>query len=116
MHVYNAIAPVFRRVVFQLDERRVQELAVNATRLCRQLAAEQPETDWRFEYSPEVFSGTELPVSLAVCNAVIDAWQPTPDRRTILNLPATVEMSTPNVYADQIEWMHRHLARRGRSP
>jgi 2-isopropylmalate synthase len=112
VHVYNAIAPVFRRVVFQLDEVGVRDLAVKATRLCRQLAAAQPETEWRFEYSPEVFSGTELEVALAVCDAVTEAWEPTVERPAILNLPATVEMSTPNVYADQIEWMHRHLARR----
>jgi 2-isopropylmalate synthase len=112
VHVYNAIAPVFRRVVFQLDERGVQELAVRAARQCRQLAEARPETEWRFEYSPEVFSGSELAVSLAVCNAVTEVWQPTPQRKAILNLPATVEMATPNVYADQIEWMHRHLSRR----
>jgi 2-isopropylmalate synthase len=112
VHVYNAIAPVFRRVVFQLDERGVQELAVRAARQCRALAAARPETEWRFEYSPEVFSGSELELSLAVCNAVTEVWEPTPARKAILNLPATVEMSTPNVYADQIEWMHRHLARR----
>ena len=112
VHIYNAIAPVFRRVVFQLDERGVQDLAVKAARQCRQLAETRPETDWRFEYSPEVFSGSELEVSLAVCNAVTEVWQPTPQRKAILNLPATVEMSTPNVYADQIEWMHRHLTRR----
>jgi 2-isopropylmalate synthase len=112
VHIYNAVAPVFRRVVFQLDEHGVQDLAVRAARLCRDQAAARPETDWRFEYSPEVFSGSELPVSLAVCNAVTEVWAPTPQRKAILNLPATVEMSTPNVYADQIEWMHRHLARR----
>jgi 2-isopropylmalate synthase len=112
VHIYNAIAPVFRRVVFQLDERGVQDLAVRAARQCRQLAEARPETEWRFEYSPEVFSGSELQVSLAVCNAVTEVWQPTPQRKAILNLPATVEMATPNIYADQIEWMHRHLARR----
>ena len=103
---------MFRRVVFQLDERGVKDLAVKAARQCRQLAEARPETDWRFEYSPEVFSGSELEVSLAVCDAVTEVWQPTPQRKAILNLPATVEMATPNVYADQIEWMHRHLARR----
>jgi len=112
VHVYNAVAPLFRRVVFQRDRRGVRELAVDAARLVRELAAGRPETDWRFEYSPEVFSGTELDFALEVCDAVTDVWQPTPARKAILNLPATVEMSTPNVYADQIEWMHRHLARR----
>jgi 2-isopropylmalate synthase len=112
VHVYNAVAPVFRRVVFQRDRAGVRDLAVGAARLVRDLAAAQPETEWRFEYSPEVFSGTELDFALEVCDAVTEVWQPTPERKVILNLPATVEMSTPNVYADQIEWMHRHLARR----
>ena len=112
VHFYNATAPLFRRVVFQRDQRGVIELSVNAAKLIRDLAAARPETDWRFEYSPEVFSGTELPFAKEVCDAVTEIWQPTPARKVILNLPATVEMATPNVYADQIEWMHRHLARR----
>jgi 2-isopropylmalate synthase len=112
VHVYNATAPVFRRVVFQRDERGVIELAVSAARLMKELAAARPETRWSFEYSPEAFSGTELPVAKAVCDAVTEVLEPTPDHKVILNLPATVEMATPNVYADQIEWMHRHLARR----
>jgi 2-isopropylmalate synthase len=112
VHLYNAIAPVFRRVVFQRDERGVLELAVSAARLIGELAAARPETAWSFEYTPEVFSGTELPVSKAVCDAVVEVWRPTPERKVIINLPATVEMATPNVYADQIEWMHRNLARR----
>jgi 2-isopropylmalate synthase len=112
VHIYNAIAPVFRRVVFQKDVAGVTELAVAAARLVKELAAARPETEWHFEYSPEVFTGTELEVSKAVCDAVTEVWQPTPARKVILNLPATVEMATPNVYADQIEWMHRNLARR----
>jgi 2-isopropylmalate synthase len=112
VHVYNAIAPLFRRVVFQRDRAGVLDLAVNAARLIRDLAAARPETDWRFEYSPEVFSGTELEFSREVCDAVTEIWQATPQRKVILNLPATVEMATPNIYADQIEWMHRSLARR----
>jgi len=112
VHVYNAVAPVFRRVVFRSDRAGVRQLAVDAARLVRDLAAARPETDWRFEYSPEVFSGTELDFAKEVCDAVTEVWQPTPARKAILNLPATVEMSTPNVYADQIEWMHRNLARR----
>jgi 2-isopropylmalate synthase len=112
VHVYNAIAPLFRRVVFQRDRAGVLELAVNAARLIRDLAAARPETDWRFEYSPEVFSGTELEFSREVCDAITETWQATPARKVILNLPATVEMATPNIYADQIEWMHRNLARR----
>ncbi len=112
VHVYNATAPVFRRKVFGLDPAGVRGIAVEAARLIRELAAEQPGTEWVFQYSPEVFSGTELPVALDVCNAVIDIWQPTQQNKVIINLPATVEMATPNVYADQIEWMHRHLERR----
>ena len=112
VHVYNATAPVFRRVVFQRDKAGVRQLAVDAATLMRDIAAQRPETEWRFEYSPEVFSGTELPFAKEVCDAVTDVWQPTPAKKAILNLPATVEMSTPNVYADQIEWMHRNLARR----
>jgi 2-isopropylmalate synthase len=112
VHFYNATSPVFRRIVFQKDVAGVTELAVSAARLIKQLADERPDTEWHFEYSPEVFTGTELEVAKAVCDAVTEVWQPTPERKVILNLPATVEMATPNVYADQIEWMHRHLARR----
>jgi len=112
MHVYNATSPSFRRIVFAQDRAGVMEIAVNAARLIRTLAQEQPETDWRFEYSPETFTATELDFSRDVCEAVLDVWQPTPQRRVILNLPATVEVATPNIYADQIEWMHRNLSRR----
>ncbi|MHB1666561.1 MAG: 2-isopropylmalate synthase [Thiomonas sp.] len=112
VHVYNATAPNFRRIVFNVDEAGCTQIAVNAATLIRQLAAERPETKWTFQYSPEVFSGTELPFAVSVCNAVTEVWQPTPENKIIFNLPATVEMSTPNVYADQIEWMHRHLDRR----
>ena len=112
VHVYNATAPNFRRIVFNVDEAGCTQIAVNAAKLIKQLAAEHPETRWTFQYSPEVFSGTELPFAAAVCNAVTAVWQPTPENKIIFNLPATVEMSTPNVYADQIEWMHRHLDKR----
>ncbi|WP_031407076.1 2-isopropylmalate synthase [Thiomonas sp. FB-Cd] len=112
VHVYNATAPNFRRIVFNVDEAGCTQIAVNAARLIKQLAAERPETRWTFQYSPEVFSGSELPFAAAVCNAVTEVWQPTPEHKIIFNLPATVEMSTPNIYADQIEWMHRHLNRR----
>ncbi len=112
VHVYNATAPNFRRIVFNVDVEGCTRIAVNAATLIKQLAAERPETRWTFQYSPEVFSGTELPVAVAVCNAVTAVWEPTPDHKIIYNLPATVEMSTPNIYADQIEWMHRHLDRR----
>jgi 2-isopropylmalate synthase len=112
LHYYNATAPIFRRVVFRQDVPATIKLAVDAAILIRELAAARPETDWRFEYSPEAFSGTEQPVSLAVCEAVLEAFDPTPARPVILNLPATVELATPNVYADQIEWFCRHLKRR----
>jgi 2-isopropylmalate synthase len=112
MHVYNATSPSFRRIVFAQDRAGVMEIAVNAAKLIKACAEEQPETDWRFEYSPETFTATELDFSRDVCEAVMDVWQPTPQRRVILNLPATVEVATPNIYADQIEWMHRNLSRR----
>ncbi|MBD2232241.1 2-isopropylmalate synthase [Phormidium tenue] len=112
VHVYNATAPVFRRVVFRNDSTATIALAVNAATLIRDLAAERPATQWRFEYSPEVFSQTELEFARDICNAVLEVWQPTPDRKAIINLPATVESATPNVFADQVEWMHRHLTYR----
>jgi 2-isopropylmalate synthase len=112
MHVYNATSPSFRRIVFAQDRAGVMEIAVNAAKLIKACAEEQPETDWRFEYSPETFTATELDFSRDVCEAVMDVWRPTPQRRVILNLPATVEVATPNIYADQIEWMHRNLSRR----
>jgi 2-isopropylmalate synthase len=112
VHVYNATAPAFREVVFGLDKAQVLDLAVSAVRLIKQLAAERPQTEWVLQYSPEVFTSTELDFALEVCNAVTAEWGATPRRQVILNLPATVEVATPNVYADQIEWMHRNLARR----
>ncbi|QEY61512.1 2-isopropylmalate synthase [Metapseudomonas lalkuanensis] len=112
VHVYNATAPSFRRIVFNQDKAGVIEIATNAAKLIRKLAAEQPGTDWTFQYSPEIFSSTELEFAVEVCDAVIDVWQPTPEKKVILNLPATVECATPNVYADQIEWFGRHVSRR----
>lgn len=109
VHVYNATAPVFRRTVFGLDRAGTIRLAVNAAQLIAELAAKQPETEWRFQYSPETFTGTELDFAKEICDAVLDVWQPTPDRKAIINLPATVEVSTPNGFADQVEWMHRHM-------
>ena len=111
-HLYNATAPIFREVVFGLDRPGLIELARFGARLFVECAAEQPETAWTFEYSPETFCFTELDFALEVCEAVLDIWQPTPARKAILNLPATVEVATPNVYADQIEWFCRHLSRR----
>ena len=114
VHLYNATAPAWRQTVFGMSRAEVQQLAVQGTQLIRQLANAQTEfgTKWTFQYSPETFSTTEPDFALSVCNAVIDAWGPTVDHPMIINLPATVEASTPNVYADQIEWMHRHLTQR----
>ena len=112
VHLYNATAPVMRRVVLGLDEDGIVELATSQARLFTALAQAQPQTQWTFQYSPEMFSGTELAFSKRVVDAVTAVWQPTPERKCIVNLPSTVEHSTPNLFADMIEWMHRHLARR----
>ncbi len=112
VHLYNATAPIMRRVVLGMDEDAIVELAVENARLFERLAAEQPDTRWTFQYSPEMFSGTELAFSKRVVDAVTAVWAPTPERKCIVNLPSTVEHSTPNIFADMIEWMHRHLARR----
>ena len=112
VHVYNATAPVMRQVVLGLTEDGVVELAATHARMVRDLAARQPETRWTFEYSPEMFSGTELAFSKRVVDAVTAVWQRTPAQPCIINLPSTVEHSTPNVFADMVEWMHRHLERR----
>jgi 2-isopropylmalate synthase len=112
VHVYNATSPAFRDIVFGMSKAEVVGMAVNAVTLIRQLAAAQPETEFVLEYSPENFTATELDFAREVCDAVTAAWGATPARKVILNLPATVEVATPNVYADQIEWMHRNLARR----
>jgi len=112
VHLYNSTSPIQREVVFGLDRAGIVEIAVSGARLLREIAAEYPDTEWTFEYSPESFSATELEFALEVCEAVVEVWRPTPERRVILNLPATVEMATPNVHADQIEWFCRHLRRR----
>ena len=112
VHVYNATAPVMRRVVLGLDEDGIVDLAVTHARLIQSLAAERPETDWVFQYSPEMFSGTELDFSKRVVDAVTEVWQASAERPCIINLPSTVEHSTPNIFADMVEWMHRHLQRR----
>jgi len=112
VHLYNAVSPAWRRIVFGLDRAGVKAIAVEGAAILRDEAAKRPETDWRFEYSPETFSTAELDFSLEVCEAVMDVLRPTPDRPLILNLPATVEAATPNIYADQVEWMCRHLSRR----
>ncbi|MBB6341539.1 2-isopropylmalate synthase [Pseudomonas fluvialis] len=112
VHYYNATAPSFRRIVFNQDKAGVIEIAVNAAQIIKRLAVENPDTAWRFEYSPEVFSSTETEFAVEVCNAVIGVFQPTPANKLILNLPATIEAATPNIYADQIEWFCRHVDRR----
>jgi len=112
VHVYNATSPVMRRVALGMNEDQIVQLAVDNARLIAQLAARQSATLWTFEYSPEHFSGTELEFSRRVVDAVTELWQPTPQHKCIVNLPSTVEYATPNVFADMIEWMHIHLARR----
>ena len=113
LHLYNALAPLFRRVVFRAGKDEVKDIAVRGTQLVMKYADSYlGRTEIGYEYSPEIFTGTELPFSVEVCEAVSDVWQPDDDREIILNLPATVEMSTPNVYADQIEWFSRQLTRR----
>ena len=112
VHVYNAVSPAWRRIVFGMERPQIKEIAVTAAKLLRDNAAAQPDTDWHFEYSPETFSTAELDFSLECCEAVMDILQPTPERPLILNLPATVECATPNIYADQIEWMCRHISKR----
>ncbi|HLU16210.1 MAG TPA: 2-isopropylmalate synthase [Burkholderiaceae bacterium] len=112
IHLYNACAPAFRKIVFNMSKEEVKEIALTGTRLIKEITAEHPDTHWRFQYSPEVFSTTEPEFALEVCNAVTELWQPTADNKITLNLPATIEATTPNLYADQIEWMHNNLAQR----
>jgi 2-isopropylmalate synthase len=112
VHLYNSTSTLQRRVVFRLDRAGIVDIAVRAARLCREQARRIPECDVRYQYSPESFTGTELDFALEIGEAVLDVWEPTPARSVILNLPATVEMATPNVYADQIEWFSRHVSRR----
>ena len=112
VHLYNSTSALQRRVVFGLDREGIIAIAVRGAELIKRLASDQRLTEFVFEYSPESFTGTELDFAKEISEAVIDVWQPTPDQRMILNLPATVEMSTPNVYADQIEWCHRNIKAR----
>ncbi|MBU0555570.1 MAG: 2-isopropylmalate synthase [Alphaproteobacteria bacterium] len=109
VHVYNAVSPAWRRIVFNMDRPQIKQIAIDAAKIIRDEAGKQPNTDWRFEYSPETFSTAELDFSLECCEAVMDILQPTPEKPLILNLPATVEAATPNIYADQIEWFCRHI-------
>lgn len=112
VHVYAATSPIFRETVFAMQKADVVQMTVDAVHQIRDHCAARPETEWTLEFSPETFSATELEFAREVCDAATEAWGATPARKVILNLPATVEVSTPNVYADQIEWMDRHLARR----
>ena len=113
LHLYNSTSTLQRRVVFNADEDGVKAIAVDGAKMVAdRIGKLGSDTDLRLEYSPESFTGTELGYALDVCEAVMDVWQPTPENKTIINLPATVEMSTPNIYADQIEWMHRNFSRR----
>ena len=112
LHFYNSTSTVQRDYVFGLDRDGITEIAVNGAQMVKQAAAQYPDTEWVFEYSPESFTGTEIDYAVEVCNAVIDVMKPTPEHPMIINLPATVEMSTPNVYADQIEWFCDHVNQR----
>ncbi|MFC8179379.1 2-isopropylmalate synthase [Rhodococcus sp. NPDC057297] len=112
VHFYNSTSILQRRVVFRADRDVIKKIATDGARKCLEVAANYPDTDWRYEYSPESYTGTELAYAKEVCDAVVDIIDPTPEKPIILNLPATVEMATPNVYADSIEWMSRNLDRR----
>lgn len=112
VHVYNSTSTQQREVVFGKSKEEIKAIAIEGAELLEKYAAMYPETDFTFEYSAESFTGTEMDYALEVCNAVIGVWQPTPEKKCIINLPATVEMSTPNVYADQIEWFDRNIDRR----
>ena len=112
LHLYNSTSTTQRRVVFRLDRAGIIDIAVKGAEAVRRHALLAPETDWVFQYSPESFTGTELDFAVEICDAVTAVWQPTPERKVILNLPATVEMATPNIYADQIEWFCRHVRNR----
>ncbi|GAA2175111.1 2-isopropylmalate synthase [Agrococcus versicolor] len=112
VHIYNSTSVLQRDVVFRSDREGVKQIAVDGARLCLELEGMLQDTTVLYEYSPESYTGTELDYALEVCNAIIETLDARPERPVIINLPATVEMATPNVYADSIEWMHRHLARR----
>lgn len=112
VHLYNSTSSVQREQVFGMERSGITSLAVEGAKCILSLAQAQPSTQWTFEYSPESFTGTELDYAVEICDAVMDIWQPTPANKAIINLPATVEMSTPNIYADQIEWFCKNIARR----
>ncbi len=112
MHIYNSTSVAQRRDVFKMGPDGIAKLACDGVKMIKDMAKDRPETEWALEYSPESFTGTELEVAADICNEVIEAWGPTPQNKMIINLPSTVEMSTPNIYADQIEWMSEHLKQR----
>jgi 2-isopropylmalate synthase len=112
LHIYNSTSTLQRRVVFKDTREGVKNIAVNGAKMVADRIGRLPDTNLQLQYSPESFTGTELDYALEVCDAVMDVWQPTPDNKTIINLPSTVEMATPNIYADQIEWMCRQFSRR----
>ena len=112
VHLYNSTSVLQRDVVFRSDKQGIIDIALNGARLCREFEKRIPETRVFYEYSPESYTGTELEFAVDICNQVLEIFEPTPERKVIINLPATVEMATPNVYADSIEWMNRHLAHR----
>ena len=109
VHVYNSTSTLQRRVVFRSDEKGIKKIATDGAKWVKEYSEKYPQTDWTFEYSPESFTGTELPYAVEVCNTVNEIWKPDSNKKTIINLPATVEMASPNIYADQIEWMCRNL-------
>jgi len=115
VHVYNAVSPLWRQVVFGMDKADVKQIAIDGAKVLRDQAARFPQTDWHFEYSPETFSTAEVDFSIECCEAVMEVLQPTVDHPIIFNLPATVEASTPNIYADQIEYFCRNLPNRDRA-
>jgi 2-isopropylmalate synthase len=112
VHLYNAVSPAWRDIVFRMSKDQVREIAMTGAKVMRDCAGEQPDTDWHFQYSPETFSTAEIDFSIEVCAGVMEVLQPTPEKPIILNLPATVEAATPNIYADQIEYFCRHLPNR----
>ena len=112
VHVYNSTSTLQRKVVFKSDEEGIKKIATDGARWVKEESEKYNQTDWTFEYSPESFTGTELPYAVEVCNSVNEVWKPNADKKTIINLPATVEMASPNIYADQIEWMSRNLENR----
>jgi len=112
LHLYNSTSTLQRRVVFKQDKAGIKQIAVDGANMVAECAENYGDIAWQFQYSPESFTGTELDYAVEVCDAVNDVWQPTPVNKTILNLPATVEMSTPNIHADQIEWFSRHVGKR----